>query len=258
MFLNAHVFIDGDNIPSEQIPQIYEKLFGKYNIKKYDIFANHGYSNRIKRFESSMIKLKRTPFSGKNSTDILIAMSIADAIAHEKELDAIIIVSSDRDFIIPIEYALNHGKKVISIYQQEAIAKALLEIYNNPNLSLYCLEDLDTEIKCVLPKWINEKISTLEDISTYFKVNYKGESVLIPHGDEKRRVPFIQGISQQMFRELMKKFGLNVTGKKKFDKALKAAELFVKDGYVWKNDPFKVVRLAKSRWGQKRYRLRNK
>ncbi len=96
------IFFDCENISSKYVDEIFDELakIGEITINK----AYHNWNNeqskewRKKLSQFNIEKIQVTPnISGKNSVDIKMTIDVTNA-THQKEVDIIVLVSSDSDF----------------------------------------------------------------------------------------------------------------------------------------------------------------
>ena len=112
--MSAHIFIDADNIKPEIGFKAIEKFSSKYVIEQVDIIGNET-TLSSKYLEASDIYNIKNCFYGKNSADTWLCTEIAKTIFEKPEVDTIIIVSSDRDFLAAIKLSTDQKRKVILV-----------------------------------------------------------------------------------------------------------------------------------------------
>lgn len=112
--MSAHIFIDADNIKPEVGFQAIEKFSGGYLIDQVDIIGNETTLSSRYLEASDRYNIKNC-FYGKNSADTWLCTEIAKTIFEKPEVDTVIIVSSDRDFLAAIKLATDQKRKVILV-----------------------------------------------------------------------------------------------------------------------------------------------
>ena len=108
--MNAHIFVDADNIKPEVGFQAIEKFSRKYFISGVEIIGNE-LNLSSKYLEASDRYNIKNCFYGKNSADTWLCTEIAKTIFQNPEIDAVIIISSDRDFLAAIKLVTDQNKK---------------------------------------------------------------------------------------------------------------------------------------------------
>lgn len=222
--MSAHIFIDAENVQPEIGFKAVEKFGREYAIERVDIIGKEDtVSNRYLKF-NEMYHFQNC-YYGKNSADTWICTEIAKTIFEKPEVEVIILVSSDRDFLPAIKLATEQNRKVIvvSYVQGHKNLKALLwDLKVNP--SLVELVDFQTIRAVAFPKTkFAKKDDSEKDISPNFAYsdfkkmltfypklssqsgNYfrKRESqikfIFVKHGDKLEEIPFIDGMETPNF-----------------------------------------------------------
>ena len=112
--MKVHIFIDAENIPPEIGFKTVDKFRRDYTIEKVDIIGktevlSHRYLSAGKPYRV------QNCYYGKNSADTWLCVEIAKTIYEESEIETIIIVSSDRDFLPVIKLATEKQKEIIVV-----------------------------------------------------------------------------------------------------------------------------------------------
>ena len=112
--MNAHVFIDAENVPPEVGFKTVAKFRRDYTITKVDIIGKKENLSQ-KYLTAGEPYFVQNCYYGKNSADTWLCVEIAKTVFEENEVEAIIIVSSDRDFLPAVKLAAEKNKNVIMV-----------------------------------------------------------------------------------------------------------------------------------------------
>ena len=112
--MSAHIFIDADNVKPEIGFKAIEKFSNEYLVEQVDIIGNEATLSSRYLEASDRYSIKNC-FFGTNSADTWLCTEIAKTIFEKPEIDTIIIVSSDRDFLAAIKLVTDQNRKVIFV-----------------------------------------------------------------------------------------------------------------------------------------------
>lgn len=112
--MSAQIFIDADNVKPEIGFKAIEKFSNEYVIEGVDIIGNET-TLSSKYLEAGDRYNIKNCFYGKNSADTWLCTEIAKTIFENPEVDVVIIVSSDRDFLAAVKLVTDQKKKVILV-----------------------------------------------------------------------------------------------------------------------------------------------
>jgi len=113
---NIAMFIDCDNVSSKYIESIFDDLsqYGTVNIRRaYGDWKDkklHGWENILQDYNIKPIQ-QFAYTKGKNATDIAMIIDVMD-ILYTKELEAIVLITSDSDFTPIVTRILSDGLTV--------------------------------------------------------------------------------------------------------------------------------------------------
>jgi len=113
---NIAMFIDCDNVSSKYIESIFDDLsqYGTVNIRRaYGNWKDkklHGWENILQDYNIQPIQ-QFAYTKGKNATDIAMIIDVMD-ILYTKELEAIVLITSDSDFTPIVTRILSDGLTV--------------------------------------------------------------------------------------------------------------------------------------------------
>ena len=222
--MNAHIFIDADNIKPEVGFQAIENFSRKYFISGVEIIGNE-LNLSSKYLEAGDRYNIKNCFYGKNSADTWLCTEIAKTIFQNPELDAVIIISSDRDFLAAIKLVTDQNKKVILVSDgngHKNLKALLFDLKINPALVelIDFKNDLAAESKKPAVKISAEKISpapaspvnvkeTFKDLlppnlqSFLEKNENKVKIISIMHAEIFTDVPFIDGMNISTFTNIL-------------------------------------------------------
>ena len=158
--MNAHIFIDADNIRPEIGFKAIKKFSGDYSIEQVDIVGNETTLSN-KYLEASDIYNIRNCFYGKNSADTWLCTEIAKTIFEKPQVDTIIIVSSDRDFLAAIKLVTDQKRKVILVSDgngHKNLKALLYDLRVNPDL----VELVDFKTALEIPEKKKSSVKKIE------------------------------------------------------------------------------------------------
>ena len=134
--LNAHIFIDADNIKPEIGFQAIEKFSFEYFVVGVDIIGNETTLSSRYLEASDRYNIKNC-YYGKNSADTWLCTEIAKTIFENPAVEVVIIVSSDRDFLAAIKLVTDQNKKIIFVSDgngHKNLKALLYDLRINPDL----------------------------------------------------------------------------------------------------------------------------
>ena len=225
--MSTHIFIDAENVKPEIGFKAIEKFSGEYTVEQVDIIGNE--TALSSKYLEAGYNIKNS-FFGKNSADTWLCTEIAKTIFEKPEVDTIIIVSSDRDFLAAIKLATDQKRKVIFVSDGNGHKNLKAMFYDlriNPDFVELVdfktdLEIVRTEKKKIAPAPVHkesdaDKIKKIckpfsVAIRNYF-VNHESQVKLIPvkFNGINFEVPFVDGMKIELFTNVLR--NLNVTQK---------------------------------------------
>ena len=223
--MNAHIFIDAENIKPEIGFKVIEKFSGEYSVEQVEIIGNET-TLSSKYLEASNRYNIKNSFYGKNSADTWLCTEIAKTIFENPAVEIIILVSSDRDFLAAIKLATDQKRKVILVSDgngHKNLKAMLYDLRINPDLIE--LVDFKTDFETVQPakKKIPVKPAenlpqniTAEKVKVLIKKNlpdnlkafyYKNEKsfkfIKLKYAGRIIEVPFLDGINLSTFTNFL-------------------------------------------------------
>ena len=209
----AHVFVDAENISPAVTFKVVE-YFGKaHTVTKVDIIAKEdSLPFRYRDLDEKLYRVQNC-FYGKNSADTWLCIEIVRAIIDEPDLELIIIVSGDKDFLPAIKFAVDFEKKVV-VVSNGAGHKTLTEQLRALHVSPDAVELKDYRLHFAATTPALEKF--LPQMSFFLKKYFfdredRIKFILVKRGAQIVEVPFIRGMGSNIFRRLL--IDLNVIGK---------------------------------------------
>ena len=261
--MNAHIFIDAENIPPHIGFRAIEKFGREYLIKKIDIIGKlETISHRYRALTDEPFRVQNC-FYGKNEADTWLCVEIARTVFEEQEVDTIIILSNDRDFLPAIKLAADYKRKVLFVSNglgHRNLTNFLKDL--QVNLALVKLIDYRDELNIVeedgkpkkkrslselmknaapiLPDPEETKLSKFYSrlnvsVKKYFqKRENRVKFIFVKHGDSLHETIFVDGMTKGLFLETLRELrviGRNYTSTKIiFDSWLK---LFKEKVYLY-------------------------
>ena len=171
---NIAMFIDCDNVSAKYIERIFDDLsqYGTVNIRRaYGDWKDkklHGWENILQDYNIKPIQ-QFAYTKGKNATDIAMIIDIMD-ILYTKELEAVVLITSDSDFTPIVTRILSDGLTVYGYGEAKTpmafvnacsqfIYVEKLNVLQNDNT----VEDIDTN---------NKHHAVTEAVTKYVGKNY--------------------------------------------------------------------------------------
>ncbi len=234
--MNAKIFIDAENVNPEVCFKAVEIFSNVYSVDRVDIIGNETKISN-KYLTAGKIYRVQNSFHGKNSADTWLCMEIARTILEEPDTEFIVIVSSDRDFLPAVKFAVEHGKKVFivsegvghknlaALFEEVGINSKFVQLINFNDWNIETTNN--TEKKGVKKIMSNESKNLSESNTKKIRQLYprfsenirkflqKREAQIkfipIKHGNIQKEIPFIDGIDLGSFTPILRE--LNIIGK---------------------------------------------
>ena len=210
----AHVFVDAENIPPSVTFKVVEYFGREHTITRVDIVAKEDTLPYKYRGLDEKIYHIQNCFYGKNSADTWLCLEMVRAIIDEPDLELIIIVSSDKDFLPAIKFAVDFDKKIF-IVSNGAGHKSLTEQLQklNVNPSAFELKDFRLNFGEV-PEKLEKFLPHLSFDSKKYLLDRedKIKFILVKKNNLIFEVPFVPGMTTYIFGRILRE--LNILGKK--------------------------------------------
>ena len=210
----AHVFIDAENIPPAVTFKVVEHFGKEHTITKVDIIAKEDTLPYKYRNLDEKIYRVQNCFFGKNSADTWLCIEMVRAIIDEPDLELIIIVSSDKDFLPAIKFAVDFEKKIL-IVSNGAGHKKLIEQMKILDINPASVELKDFRLKFGnIPQKLGQFLPNLgfETKKFLFDRYERIKFILVKKDSLIFEVPFVEGMTTYIFRRILCE--LNILGKK--------------------------------------------
>ena len=259
--MNAHVFIDAENIPPEIGFRTVAKFRRDYTICRADIIGKRD-TLSAKYLSAGTPYHFQNCYYGKNCADTWLCVEIAKTIFQEPDIEAIIIVSSDRDFLPAIKLAVEKKKIIILVSNGEGhknFQRLLRELkINLDDVQLVDYRDgleltetstkkkkrsLADLMKDATPTFIDAQESKLKKFyqrmlpateSFFRKREDQVKFVFIKYANQNVEIPFIDGMNLATFTNILRE--LRITNKKtNIDSLLARNLLYVKGRKVYQS-----------------------
>ena len=228
--MNAHIFIDAENIPPEVGFRTVAKFRRDYSIYKVDIIGKKD-SLSQKYLTAGEPYHVQNCYYGKNSADTWLCVEYAKTIYEELEIETIIIVSSDRDFLPAIKLAVEKNKNMIVVSNGSGhrnLRKLLRELQidiesvqlvdyrdglNIPDDSKKKKRSLSSLMQNAQPVFIDLNDQKLKKFykrmspsteNFFRKREDKIKFIFVKNGAEIFEIPFVDGMSATAFSNLLK------------------------------------------------------
>ena len=214
--MNAHVFVDAENVSPDVTFRVVEFFGMEHAITKVDIVAKEDtLSFKYRNLDPKIFRVQNC-FYGKNSADTWICIEIVRAIIDEPELELVIIISSDKDFLPAIKFAADYDKKIF-IVSNGVTHKNLSVHMKTLGINPAAVELKD--FRCGFDE-LSQKLSQFLPLMTY-----ETQKFFFAHGDEVRLIlvrrssgkicemPFVAGMSVEIFRRELRE--LRILGTKR-------------------------------------------
>ena len=201
----AHVFVDAENISPAVTFKVVEFFGREHTITKVDIIAKEDtLPYRYRALDEKLYRVQNC-FYGKNSADTWLCMEMVRAIIDEPDLELIIIVSSDKDFLPAIKFAVDFEKKVF-VVSNGAGHKVLAEQLRSLQVDADFVELKDSRFD--FGEIPNKLEKFLPQLSFYMKKYFfdredKINLILVRKDAQLFEVPFVKGMNVSIFRQLL-------------------------------------------------------
>ncbi len=206
----AHVFVDAENIPPSVTFKVVEHFGKEHTITKVDIIAKEDTLPYKYRNLDEKIYRVQNCFYGKNSADTWLCFEMVRAIIDEPDLELIIIVSSDKDFLPAIKFAVDFDKKIL-IVSNGAGHKTLIEQLKILNVNPDAVELKDFRLKFGdVPSKLERFLPLLSfGIKKYlFDREDRIKFILVKKGGQIFEVPFVAGMTINIFGRLLRELNI--------------------------------------------------
>ena len=207
----AHVFVDAENVPPDVTFRVVDHFGKEHKITQVDIVAKEeSLPLKYRDLDRRLFRVQNC-FYGKNSADTWICIEIVRAIIDEPDLELIIILSSDKDFLPAIKFAADYEKKIfiVSDGKSHKNLKTQLQRIRVPPGAVE-LKDF----RCAFDE-VAQRLAQFLPL-----LNYDSQKILMENADFLKfilmrksngkicEVPFLEGINVNDFRQILR--GLKV------------------------------------------------
>lgn len=206
----AHVFVDAENIPPSVTFKVIEHFGKEHKITKVDIVAKENALPYKYRGLDTEIYRVQNCFYGKNSADTWLCIEMVRAIIDEPDLELIIIISSDKDFLPAIKFAVDFEKKIL-IISNGAGHRTLIEQLKILNVNPAMVElkdfrlsfgDRSQKLSNFLPRLGFETKRFLLDREARIKF------IFVKNDDKIFEVPFVEGMGTMIFGHVLRELNI--------------------------------------------------
>lgn len=206
----AHVFVDAENIPPSVTFKVVEHFGREHTITRVDIIAKEDTLPARYRGLDEKIYRVQNCFYGKNSADTWLCIEMVRAIIDEPELELIIIISSDKDFLPAIKFAVDFEKKIL-IVSNGASHKTLIEQLKILHVEPSMVELIDFRLK--FGDRYQKLGKFLPRLSFYTKKYFldreeRVKFILVKSGEKISEVPIVEGMGLATFGRLLRELGI--------------------------------------------------
>ncbi|MBD3879556.1 MAG: NYN domain-containing protein [Quinella sp. 1Q5] len=194
----AHVFVDAENIP----PYVTFKVVAHFG--KEETLA-HKYRN----LDETIYRIQNC-FYGKNSADTWLCLEMVRAIIDEPNLELIIIISSDKDFLPAIKFAVDFDKKIIFV-SDGASHRRLIEQLQRLQIPPAAIElkDFHLSFDPQLERLSKFFPKLTEGMRKFFMSNAdKLRFIFVKRGEDLIEIPFVDGMGSYYFGRLCRELKL--------------------------------------------------
>ncbi|MBQ6759577.1 MAG: NYN domain-containing protein [Selenomonadaceae bacterium] len=197
----AHVFVDAENIP----PYVTFKVVGhfgrEHTITKVDIIGKEEtLAHKYRNLDETLYRIQNC-FYGKNSAVTWLCLEMVRAIIDEPNLELIIIISSDKDFLPAIKFAVDFDKKIIFV-SDGASHRRLIEQLQRLEIPPAAIElkDFHLSFDPQLERLSKFFPKLTEGMKRFFMSNaHKLRFILVRRGEEFVEIPFVDGMGSYYF-----------------------------------------------------------
>lgn len=157
--MDAHVFVDAENINPKVFDMGYTDLNKDYNIVKIDIFGKENHIPiKYKQYQDNKFNFVNCHY-GKNSADTFMTAYIVKSVYEEPSTDIFIIMSQDRDFIPAVKIITENNKKVILVSEKNK----QMDILESIGMGLQYVKVMEYDIQ----SWIKADIKPTSVLTKY-------------------------------------------------------------------------------------------
>lgn len=210
----AHVFVDAENIPPSVTFKVVEHFGKEHTITQVDIIAKEEtLPYKYRNLDDKLYRVQNC-FYGKNSADTWLCLEVVRAIIDEPDLELIIIISSDKDFLPVIKFAVDFEKKVF-VVSSGAGHKTLTEHLLELKVPADAVELKDFRLKFGAVPLRLERLLPLMSFDTkkfFFDREDRIKFILVRRGDQLFEVPFVAGMNALTFRRLLRELNILARG----------------------------------------------
>lgn len=205
--LIAHVFVDAENVPPDVTFRVVDYFGKEHKITQVDIVGKEETLPYKYRDLNRQLFRVQNCFYGKNTADTWICMEMVRAIIDEPDLELIVIISSDKDFLPAIKFAVDFEKKILIVSNGTGHKnlKAQLQKLRVP------LESVELkDFRCAFDE-------TSQRLARFLPfLWYDSQKILFENADKLKfillrknngkicEVPFVEGISVNDFRQMLR------------------------------------------------------
>lgn len=263
--MSAHIFIDAENVKPEIGLKAVKKFGNEYHIERVDIIGKEDAISSKYRDAGESYHVQNC-YYGKNSADTWLCTEIAKTIFEKPEVEVIILVSSDRDFLAAVKLATDQNRKVILVSDgsgHKNLKALLYDLRINPDL----IELVDFRSDLTLPpnpqsikkkgtsehmeifKPPNGNLNKILELCAELPANMQAfftkreqqvKFIFVKHNGTLTEIPFLDGINATTFANILIAMKIiskvNGLGKVVADSFLK-----VVDGQVYLRDEEEIV-----------------
>ena len=206
----AHVFVDAENISPAVTFKVVEYFGREHTITKVDIIAKEDtLPYKYRALDEKLYRVQNC-FYGKNSADTWLCIEIVRAIIDEPELELIIIVSSDKDFLPAIKFAVDFEKKVF-VVSNGAGHRVLAEQLRSLQVDSDSVELKDFRLKFGDAPAKLEKFLPLMSFYTkkfFFDREERIKFILVRQGSQLLEIPFVAGMNIYTFGRVLRELNI--------------------------------------------------
>lgn len=237
--MNAHIFIDAENIRPEIGFRAVEKFRREFVIERVEIIGKLDTISARYKNAGEPYRIQNC-FYGKNSADTWLCVEIAKTIFEEPATETIIILSNDKDFLPAIKLAVDRKKYLIFV-SNGAGHRNLLRYLKAIKINLDYVELIDYRDGLNLPadegdirkrKSLSELMKNAEPIlpkpadklemfckkiseaeASFFKNRADSvKFIFVRRGNSFVEIPFVEGMTISQFAAILHE--LQIIGKK--------------------------------------------
>lgn len=221
--MSAHIFIDAENVKPEIGLSAIEKFSRAFELDSVDIIGKETAISPKYHAARATYRIQNCHY-GKNSADTWLCTEIARTIFEKPEVEVIVLVSSDRDFLPAIKLATEQNRKVIvvsdglghknlkAMLYDLRINPELIELVDFRGIANIQKRGANKPMEKTLPSGRLDKLhkicAKLPPNTKNFFVNRsaKVKFIFVKHGDRLAEIPFLDGINLQTFTNVLRDF----------------------------------------------------